>query len=71
MLNKKIICTVTSMFVAVLLIVLSVSAPVGALTEVSATNVATENGTYSFSVSRFGTGFSGEIVRYSVAYSIQ
>ena len=33
--------------------------------------VATENGTYTFDVFRFGVGNSGEIVRYSLAYSKQ
>ena len=33
--------------------------------------VATENGEYTFEISRFGTGVSDEIVRYSLAYSVQ
>ena len=33
--------------------------------------VATENGTYTFKVVKIGTGGSGQVVRYSVAYSKQ
>lgn len=33
--------------------------------------VASENGTYTFKISRFGTGSSNEIVRYSLGYSVQ
>ncbi len=33
--------------------------------------VATESGTYSFDISRFGSGVSDEIVRYSLAYSVK
>ena len=33
--------------------------------------IASESGSYTFNVSRFGTGVSDEIVRFSLAYSVQ